>query len=314
MVAEGDDRQTAAEIRSLLPLLRELNDLKRLYSGNLRPFSLATQVFRGACQALLNGSRLEALEWSTTLVAAARLGAISPEALGDAELPEPEIESIFDRALSAHNAFSPALLRDFSGCVGKLGGRLEGNFQFSEGNWAQRLCRAPRAGATCPGKPRIALEPPEMHSDHCGLVAVYGFILADLFEADRGDAWLIGLCHHFHNAYLPDSGFTGEMLLGDSLDQVIQNFRKKALSSVHESYRARVEHLLTEIADDASPLARTFHAADTIDRVVQMEHYERAARFRVKQALDDLELVHEGPAQAFQKSLLQSIGLFPGFD
>ena len=58
-----------------------------------------------------------------------------------------------------------------------------------------------------------------MHSDHCAVVAIYGFLLADVFGADREDAWLIGLCHHFHNAYLPDSGFTGEVLLGDQLDR-----------------------------------------------------------------------------------------------
>ena len=45
-----------------------------------------------------------------------------------------------------------------------------------------------------------------------------------------------------------------------------------------------------------------------------MENYERAARFRVGHALHDLELVHESPTQAFQKDLLESIGLFPDFD
>ena len=314
MLTKEEKSQTASKIRALLPLLRELNDLKRLYSGNLGSSSLATQVFRGACQPLLNGASLDALGWSTALLAAARLGAISPESLADAGLSEAEVESVFDKSLSAHADLSPALRRDFGQSVGNLDGRLENNAKFPEDNWAQRLCQAPRAGATCPGKPRIVLEPPELHSDHCVIVAVYAFILAEVFEADREDAWLIGLCHHFHNAYLPDSGFTGEVLLGDQLDRVIRNFRKKALSSVHEIYRDRIEQLLAEIADDASPLAKTFHAADTIDRVVQMEHYERAGRFRVKHALHDLELVHEGPTQAFQKNLLRSIGLFPDFD
>ena len=41
-----------------------------------------------------------------------------------------------------------------------------------------------------------------------------------------------------------------------------------------------------------------------------MEQYERASQFKVKHALEDFNLVHEGTAQAFQHNLLQSLGLF----
>ena len=301
-------------LRSQLPLLRELNDLKRLYSANLGTHSLATQIFRGACHPLSTGAALDAVPWASIAVAAARLGAITPESLAAAEISEKERGAIYRRSLEAHAGLSKQLLSDLSANVDNLDDRLEGNFEYADGDWPQRLCQAPRAGATCPGKPRIVLEPAEMHSDHCAIVAVYGFLLADIFGADREDAWLIGLCHHFHNAYLPDSGFTGEVLLGDQLDPIINNFRSQALRSVHPNYRDRINGLLADIAGDASPLAKTFHAADTIDRVVQMENYERAARFRVGNALHDLELVHESPTQAFQKDLLKSIGLFPDFD
>ena len=304
----------SARLRPMLPLLRELNDLKRLYATNLGSSSLATQIFRGACLPMSNGRSLEAAEWTTALLAAGRLGAISPEVLALAGIPAEEMKAVFDRSLDAHECLSAALREALKAHTSNLEGRLEGNFNYSKEHWADRLCSSPRAGATCPGKPRIALEPAEMHSDHCMLVAVYGFLIADIFNSSREDAWLIGLCHHFHNAFLPDAGFTGEMLLGNQIDRVVRNFRNRALVSVHASYRQRVEHLLAEIASDTSPLARTFHAADTIDRVVQMEHYERSAQFRVSQALNDLDLVHESPVQAFQKDLLESVGILSDVD
>ena len=305
---------SASELRSRLPLLRELNDLKRLYSANLSANSLATQIFRGACRPLSTGAALEPLPWASTAVAAARLGAITPESLLAAGVPKEKRAAIYRRSLAAHAGLSQDLIEDLTGCVDNVTERLEGEFAYAEDEWPQRLCRAPRAGATCPGKPRIVLEPAELHSDHCAMVAVYGFMLADIFGANRDDAWLIGLCHHFHNAYLPDSGFTGEMLLGDQLNQIIGSFRDQALREIHPNYRNRISSLFSEIAGDASPLAQTFHAADTIDRVVQMENYERAAQFRVGHALHDLELVHESPTQAFQKNLLKSIGLLPGVE
>jgi len=302
------------EVRSRLPLLRELNDLKRVYSANLGTHSLATQIFRGACRPLLNGAALDALPWVSVAVAATRLGAITPESLASADVQEEECAAIYARSLGAHDCLPEMLRHDLTDCIGGLGNRLPIDYSHRDGEWPQCLCRAPRAGATCPGKPRMILEPPEMHSDHCAVVGVYGVLLSDIFGADREDAWLVGLCHHLHNAYLPDSGFTGEVLLGDQLDNIISNFRAEALRSVHPTYRSRISELFTEIAGDESPLAKTFHAADTIDRIVQMENYERAAKFRVGQALHDLELVHKSPTQAFQIDLLKSIGLFPEFD
>lgn len=292
-----------------MPVLRELNDLKRLYAVNLAGHSLATQVFRGACQAIGDGRPLDADGWATTLVSAARLGAVSPESLEAADIPASGGQAIFRRSIDEHECLPTPVRNRLKACTNRLDRRLEGRFTYPEEHWTQRLCHAPRAGATCPGKPRIALEPAEMHSDHCAIVAGYGFLVADLFGASEEDAWLIGLCHHFHNAYLPDAGFTGEVLLGESLDHIIQAFRDRASSWVHPTYRPRIEALLAEIAGDTTPLAQAFHAADTIDRVLQMEHYERSARFRVSQALDDLNLVHESPVQAFQRDVLESVGL-----
>ena len=296
-------------MQPLLGLLREMNDDKRLYASNLAGDSLATWIFRRACEEVVSGSPLQAEVWCAALVGGARLGAISPAVLRDAGLSEDASSAVLREAITTHEVLPAEVRHDLTAaCKG-----MEETFAAavpSKADWVQRLAEAPRAGATCPGKPRIALEPAEMHSDHCVMVAAYGYLLADYFGADREDAWLIGLCHHFHNAYLPDAGFTGEMLLGEHLDEVIEHFRERVLAELPEEYRGRVRRLFTEINGTSTPLAKTFHAADTIDRVVQMEHYERAAKFRVRQALVDLNLVHEGPAQGFQHELLKALGLF----
>ena len=46
-----------------------------------------------------------------------------------------------------------------------------------------------------------------------------------------------------------------------------------------------------------------------IDRVLQMRHYDQVAHFTTRQALEDLDLVHAGPTQAFHFAVLQDAGL-----
>ena len=291
-----------------LGFLRELNDIKRLYALNLGSHSYATRVFLGATEALHTDKPLQADVWCAAIVGAARLGAITPSVLQDIGIEKTDRVVILRNSISVQQSLSEPL-RDTLTAACDLFDQICIEDITDHPNWATRLTASPRAGATCPGKPRIALEPAEMHSDHCVIVAAYAFLLADTFGADREDAWLIGLCHHLHNAYLPDAGFTGEMLLGDHLDRVISSLRLRALDTFSVQYRHRVSRLFDEINDLESPLAQTFHAADTIDRVVQMEHYERAAQFRVATALEEFNLVHEGAAQEFQHNLLRSIGI-----
>ena len=57
------------------------------------------------------------------------------------------------------------------------------------------------------------------------------------------------------------------------------------------------------------PEAQAFHAADVLDRVLQVHHHARAAAFTADQALVELELVHEGPVQAFHDEVLAASGL-----
>ena len=309
MITELKDKLCFEEIRGSLGSLREFNDLKRLYAYNLGASSFATWIFSRACEPISNGQPLRANMWCAVMVAAARLGAITSSVLEDVGLDESERTEVFKRSILVHQTLSTDLLKALTDACQEL---VQYPLDIAPTSmlWVERLAKAPRAGATCPGKPRIALEPSEMHSDHCAMVAVYGYLLADFFGADREDAWLIGLCHHFHTAYLPDSGFTGEMMLGDHLEQVIETLRSRIICGLPECHQARIIRLFGEIGGVTTPLAKTFHAADTIDRVVQMEHYERAAQFKVSHALLDLNLVHEGAAQAFQHSLLKSTGLF----
>lgn len=299
---------TFSLVAEQLPLLRELNDIKRLYARNLGSYSFATNVFFGATKSLHSGDPLNADEWCATVVCAARLGAITPNILSDIGFVPDERLAVYRNSILVHTLLPKNIKSSLTAAAQKLDfmtiEKTEGLYE-----WVEYLASSPRAGATCPGKPRIALEPAEMHSDHCILVATYAYILADIFKADKEDAWLISLCHHLHNAYLPDAGFTGEVLLGHHLDHIIESQRARVLKNFTKDYKQRVTELFEEIDDLESPLAQTFHAADTIDRVIQMEHYEHAANFRVVSALEDFKLVHEGTAQKFQYELLNAIGI-----
>jgi len=295
-------------IADQLAFFRELNDLKRLYAYNLGPHSYASAVFLGATKALHSDAPLQADVWCASIVSAARLGAITANVLRDIGIDKSESSVVLKNAVLVQSSLSGPLRISLTDACEVLNQICLENVPQSP-DWATRLAASPRAGATCPGKARIALEPAEMHSDHCAMVATYAFLLADTFSANREDAWLIGLCHHFHNAYLPDAGFTGEILLGVHLNRVVNSLRLRVLNTLSERYRNRVSYLFDEINDLQSPLAQTFHAADTIDRVLQMEHFERVAQFRVATALEEFNLVHEGAAQEFQHALLRSIGI-----
>lgn len=291
-----------------LDFLRELNDVKRLYDHNFGNYSFTSKIFHGATKPLSTNDPLQEDVWSALVICAARLGAMTPNVLLDVGINRDSIVEIFRNSINLHRSLPSALLNSLlDACVD-----VEKTFNKSDkpvAKWVERLTQTPRAGATCPGKPRIVIEPPEMHSDHCVMVATYGFILADAFGANRQDVWLIGLCHHLHNAYLPDAGFTGEMLLGNHLGNIIQQQRLRVLNTFTPFYKVKIHYLFEEVNDIESALFKAFTAADTIDRIVQMEYYERSACFKAINALSDFNLVHEGAAQDFQHVLLDSIGI-----
>lgn len=300
-------------LRRILPLLRELNDHKRLYFPALASRSLAGACYPAAWVSILHENTSAPLALSAQLVAATRLGGIDAIALNEGGLSAESQHAVFLDALAEQReTLGDELYHELSGVTRGLVSWWDIASMASPAWWVDRLAATPRAGATAPGRPRLALEPAENHAEHCLMVAVYGVLLAPAFNADPADAWLIGLAHHFHNATLPDAGFTGEVLLGNALPQVIETLRQRILGTLPKNLVYRITGLFAEIGTDRSPLAKTFHAADSIDRVLQMEHFAKVAGFELRLATEDLELVHAGPVQAFQVEVLQHLGLVNG--
>ena len=172
------------------------------------------------------------------------------------------------------------------------------------------LCHQPRAGATRPGIPRLLLLPPEMHSDHCLLTAVYGYLLAGHYGADPGRVFVCALAHHLHNAVLPDCGFSGEVCLGDDLGAVIERCREVVLRELPDDLAGYVRKQLRFHDTIATPEGRAESAADVLDRVLDVKWRTRAAAVTDADILGDLDLVHPGPLREFQDTLLQKTGLW----
>ena len=289
----------------LIPLFRELGNLKRITSAG-RQGSIATRMFLAAWGALMAGEKPLAVGRRTVAaaLAAARLGDLELAKLLELGLSRDEAGQVLRTAFEmVDGAIAPSLADELQT------GLAEALRQAAPPTFALLLADQPRAGVTCPGKPRLMLEPAENHAEHCLAVAVYGVLLAPGYGADPTRVFLAGLGHHFHNAYMPDSGFTGEMLLGDLLDRVIAGGRERALSELPPPLRSRMEAALAPIADDATPEGRAFHAADVIDRVLEIEQHLTAASATMGTVLGDYELVHAGPVKAFHDSTLQEVGL-----
>ena len=295
----------ATSLADFVPLAAELCDLKRIRDAS-GPDSLASRMFRRAWGALLAGQDVGEVAMIATgdAVAAARLGGIDAGVLAAAGLSEEEGRAV--------------LVRSFREVGGPVDAALAGRLCVALGQvmeagpapeFAEALIRQPRAGATCPGKPRIVLEPPEGHGDHCFVVAALGCLLAPRFGADPATVFLAGMAHHLHNAVLPDSGFAGEMLLGEHLTPILKRLFAKELATLPEDLRRATAAALETIPDASTAEGRAFHAADVIDRVLQMRHYDQVARFTIDQALDDMDLVHAGPTQAFHMDVLRDAGL-----
>ena len=295
-----DGIQGRHELHEFVPLGVELCDLKRVRDASSAD-SLASRMFRRAWGALVAGQPLAEVALGTTAdaVAAARLGGIDTEILAIAGI----------RGTTARDI----LLRSFDEVAGPLDPDLAFTLRDHLGDparpgpapaFAEALIRQPRAGATCPGKPRIVLEPPEGHGDHCLVVAVLSVLLAPNYGADPETAFLAGLAHHLHNAVLPDSGFAGEILLGDHLGPIMNALFARELATLPAALALQARAALDLIPDASTPVGQAFHAADVMDRVLQMRHFDQVARFTVDQALDDMDLVHAGPTQAFHYAVL----------
>ncbi|MBD0271197.1 MAG: HD domain-containing protein [Acetobacteraceae bacterium] len=291
----------------MLPLLREINDLKRIRSAG-RASSIADRLFASAWSRLAAGEDAAHVAMATTAgaLAAARLGDLDPPLLRQAGIAAEEVSAIRRRALAEVADGLGGGLR------AKLAAALDSPGRDGRAPpFVRRLAEQPRAGATCPDRPRIVLEPPESHSEHCLMVAVYGVVLAPAYGADAPTVFLASLAHHLHNALLPDSGFTGEMLLGPALEPAFAEATRQALAELDGPLRHAVEEARRVLPDADSPEGRAFHAADTLDRVLQIEQYLRAASTSMDFVLGDMALVHEGPVKRFQDAVLAEMGLLP---
>lgn len=291
----------------LLPLLREINDLKRIRSAG-RPSSIADRLFASAWSRLVGGEDAARVAMATTAgaLAATRLGDLDLSLLRRAGIGAEEVSAIRQRALASVAEGLDGGLR------AKLAAALDAPGREGEPPpFVRRLAEQPRAGATCPDRPRIVLEPPESHAEHCLMVAVYGVMLAPTYGADAPTVFLASLAHHLHNALLPDSGFTGEMLLGPALEPAFAEATRQALAELGEPLRGAVERARRVLPDAETAEGRAFHAADTLDRVLQIEQYLRAASTSMDFVLGDMALVHEGPVKRFQDAVLAEMGLLP---
>lgn len=307
--------------------MREINDLKRVRAPGIEP-SVAGAWFRSSAAYLFHGAarngaagdeedrcRLVAHRVTAEAIAATRLGAITVDDLVAGGVDEEAANRIFRRAAEERREaldteLYGVLVKSLDGSglprtsppVGDLADDVSGS-------WIERLVAQPRAGATAPGHARIVLEPVESCAEHCLVTAVYAVMLAPSFGAEPDAAFATGLAHHIHNARLPDAGFAGEALIGDELDGLVSTLRDAVLAQMDNAAAERVAPWLAEIDSVDTPLARTFHTADTIDRVLQMDYFAQCNRFTLDTALVDMELVHAGPIQEFQFAQLANAGL-----
>lgn len=293
---------------AVLPFLRELGDLKRICSA-AAPGSIAERLFVDGWAALIRGDApAQVMEQVTAAtIAAARLGDLDLATLRALGLGDDAVATM-TRAFDEMTGDLPASLRQRLRAAIPLGRPAPGVTP----PFVARLARQPRAGVTCPGRPRILLQPPENHAEHCLMVAVYGVLASAWQEADPVPVFLAGMAHHLHNADMPDSGYSGEMLLGDRLDAAIEHARAAALAEVEAAAPAlarEVEAALAPIGGDATPEARAFHIADVLDRVLEIEQHGRAAQLTMRVVLGDYGLVHDGPVKPFHDRILTDAGL-----
>lgn len=293
---------------ALVPALREIGDLKRVTSAG-RDGTLATRLFREAWARLVAGEDPRAACAATvaSALAAARLGDLDAAALGAAGLGPDEVAAV---RRAAYDQLAPSFPLASETFVGGLrASPAPGGVALPP--FVAALEAQPRAGVTCPGKPRLLFPCPESHAEHCLVTAVYGALLAPRHAADPATVFVAGLAHHLHNALLPDSGFTGEVLLGDRLLPAFAEATRQALAQLAPPLRALVEGARACLPDAATPEGRAFHAADTLDRVLQIAWHLQAGRTTMREVLVDMELVHDGPVKRFQDGLLAEAGLLP---
>ena len=292
---------------ALLPLLREVGDLKRVTSAG-RSGSIAERAFKRAWASLMAGEPAEDVALATTAgcLAATRLGDLDALSLEELGVPFADSVAMQQAAVDDVAARLGPGLRDMllAAC-----NRVPAFESSGDGPaFVAALAEQPRAGATCPGRPRIVLGPAENHAEHCAVVAVYAVLLAEP-DCDLGTVFLAALAHHLHNAAMPDAGFTGEMLLGPHLGPVMERATERALAELPGSLRERVAKARRILPSAETPEGRAFHAGDVLDRVLEIEQHLTRSRVTMGDILGDMALVHDGPVKPFHDRVLAEMGL-----
>lgn len=301
--------QTQTSIAALVPLFQELNDLKRLRSAHKKG-SIAERLFLRSWTRLAAGEELARVadEETTRALLATKLAGIDSDVLKLGGLDQKESEAIFEHVFDAASLSLHATTREgLRRVLARLASKDDD--QLSAPEFAHLLALQPRAGATRPGKSRVVLEPTENHAEHCAIVAVGGAIVAPFFDAAPEQAFLTGLCHHFHNAYLPDAGDAGDHLLGDSLPKLQESFRSRAIGQLPAALQSPARDALDPVYRSDTPVSCSFQTADVLDRVLEMDWHARSASFTLSIALEEMDIVHPGPVQAFQAQIMKATGL-----
>ena len=297
-------------LAGLRPLLVRLNNTKRMRSADEPHRSMAARSFARTWRDLAAGAEPEAVAWreAAAAVSTVVLGAIDAASLRRAGLAESAVHDVLCTAIArAVDGLTPAVLQRLIAAVPAL--RASASSEPAPAPcFVQRLQDQPRAGATSPTADRLMLEPAESHADHSQAVAVAAVLIAGQASADVVAPFLAGLSHHLHNATLPDAGFAAEELLGAHWPALVDQAREQALRELLPRLAAKVRQSLTLVdrADDNT--SRAFQTADVIDRVIEAEHFERIARYSLADALGARGLVHAGPLQGFQQSVLALAG------
>lgn len=293
-----------AEVR---PLVSELMDLKRVHTPE-QPDGLAARGFRRAWAALVAGAEPHALALRETALAlvALRLGGMDASVLRRAGLSAPDTLQVLRRGLDAATGpVDPALREQLKLALAEPLGAEDA----TPPAFVERLVRQPRAGPTRAHEPRVVLRPAESHADHCYVVAVASVLLSPLFGAQPGVPFVAALSHHLFNVVLPDAGDYGDRLLGEHARPLMEHVTEEVLGTLPPAVASLVREARQVLPHTQTPEAQAFHAADALDRVLEMDAHARASGFTLRQALEDLELIHEGPMQAFENAVLTAAGL-----
>ena len=295
-----------ASVSLLLPLFRQLNDLKRLRVAALDG-SIAQRLFVRSWARLIAGEPLEtvALSETASAVIAAKLAGIDAQVLADAGIETDARLQVLQRAFDASaDVLSPEFAAQLRAQISPDAAPNVGEIP----EFVERLTMQPRAGATRPGYARVVLEPTENHAEHCAIVAVNGALASSLYCADAGEAFLTGLSHHFHNAYLPDAGDAGDVLLGEFHAPLMQTFRERSIAQLPDELPQKARAALDNVFRADTPASKSFQVADSLDRVLEMEWHARSAEFTLSVALEEMDIIHPGPVQAFQLEIMRETG------